>query len=161
MRPVGTATVDSTVADFNNAGDYGGNDGGGKAPAGGLEMVGEREGAEEFYDGGAEVSSQCCGGLSPTTIVYMSAFVSSLTSVLLGYGESACVCVRRAGRGRRWCAYDKKECTPFGTTAVSGKGERSVGHISHPTCVQHAIAGGTINTVSHLDRPSALRRPLA
>eukprot|EP00903_Cladosiphon_okamuranus_P008516 g8180.t1 len=90
MRPVGTTTVDSTVSDPNahaHATGQGEEDGGGKAPAdeGGMEMVGDREGAEEFYDGEAEVSSQCCGGLSPTTIVYMSAFVSSLTSVLLGY----------------------------------------------------------------------------
>ena len=91
MRPVGTTAVDSTVSDFNaNAADQGG-DGGDKAPVGGVEMVGDREGAEEFYGGEAEVSSQCCGGLSPTTIVYMSAFVSSLTSVLLGYGESVLV----------------------------------------------------------------------
>lgn len=40
-------------------------------------------------EGGAatEVSAGCFSRLSPTFIVYMSAFVSSLTSVLLGYGE--------------------------------------------------------------------------
>lgn len=86
MRPVGTTTVDSTVADFKASSEQGEDDGD-KGPGGGVEMVGDREGAEEFYDGDTEVSSQCCGGLSPTTIVYMSAFVSSLTSVLLGYGE--------------------------------------------------------------------------
>eukprot|EP00752_Nemacystus_decipiens_P008062 g7206.t1 len=86
MRPEGSTTVDSTVSDFSDAtaGDRGREEGD-KASAGGVEMVGDREGAEEFYGAGAEVSSHCCGGLSPTTIVYMSAFVSSLTSVLLGY----------------------------------------------------------------------------
>lgn len=88
------------MSDFNahanviaNATDQAKEDGD-KAPAGGggVEMVGDSEGAEEFYDRGAEVSSHCCGGLSPTTIVYMSAFVSSLTSVLLGYGERVFVC---------------------------------------------------------------------
>lgn len=93
MRPMGTTTVDSSVADSNTAG-QGDDDSdkyssGAAGPTGGVEMVGERDGAEEYYGGGGEVSSHCCGGLSPTTIVYMSAFVSSLTSVLLGYGESA------------------------------------------------------------------------
>jgi len=94
MRPIGTTTVDSSVADANTVGQGDGDSdkySSGTAPAGGVEMVGEREGAEEYYgrSGEAEVSSHCCGGLSPTTIVYMSAFVSSLTSVLLGYGELA------------------------------------------------------------------------
>ncbi len=99
MRPVGTTTVDSSVADATFAG-QGGEDSdkhsSGAAPAGGVEMVGDRDGAEEYYGGEAEVSSHCCGGLSPTTIVYMSAFVSSLTSVLLGYGELASSPRRRA-----------------------------------------------------------------
>ena len=42
---------------------------------------------ERYYENRGEVSSGCFARLSPTTIVYMSAFVSSLTSVLLGYGE--------------------------------------------------------------------------
>ncbi|CAN0282964.1 unnamed protein product, partial [Ectocarpus fasciculatus] len=81
MRPVGSTTVDSSVMDFTA--DRGGD--GAAAAATGVEMVGDdRDGAEEIY-GEGEVSSQCCGRLSPTAIVYMSAFVSSLTSVLLGY----------------------------------------------------------------------------
>lgn len=110
MRPVGTTTADSTVSNFNAA-DQGGDDRD-KAAAGGVEMVGDREGAEEFYDGDTEVSSQCCGGLSPTTIVYMSAFVSSLTSVLLGYGECAGVCVCARGRAGK-CAWFCCRCCFF------------------------------------------------
>lgn len=93
MRPIGTTTVDSSVADITISGQGDGESekhSSGAAAGGGVEMVGERDGAEEYYGGGeAEVSSHCCGGLSPTTIVYMSAFVSSLTSVLLGYGKLA------------------------------------------------------------------------
>lgn len=87
MRPVGSTTVDSSVMDFTA--DRGGDGAAAAAAATGVEMVGDdRDGAEEIY-GEGEVSSQCCGRLSPTAIVYMSAFVSSLTSVLLGYGECA------------------------------------------------------------------------
>ncbi|CBN73775.1 mannitol transporter, putative [Ectocarpus siliculosus] len=81
MRPVGATTVDSSVMDVaaDSVGD------GAAAAAAGVEMVeNDRDGVEEFY-GEGEVSSQCCGRLSPTAVVYMSAFVSSLTSVLLGY----------------------------------------------------------------------------
>lgn len=51
-------------------------------------------GDEVLDEGGAatEVSTGCFSRLSPTFIVYMSAFVSSLTSVLLGYGECVFVC---------------------------------------------------------------------
>ncbi|CAM9113165.1 unnamed protein product [Ectocarpus sp. 13 AM-2016] len=81
MRPVGATTVDSSVMDV--AADSAGN--GTAAAASGVEMVeNDRDEVEEIY-GEGEVSSQCCGRLSPTAIVYMSAFVSSLTSVLLGY----------------------------------------------------------------------------
>lgn len=39
-----------------------------------------------------EVSTGCFSRLSPTFVVYMAAFVSSLTSVLLGYGEYWWIC---------------------------------------------------------------------
>lgn len=116
MRPVGTTTPDSSVAGSDTAGGQaygdskyssnGSGNGDGAATAGGdgVEMVGGTD--VGYYDddgvggggGEGEVSTPCCcGGLSPTAIVYMSAFVSSLTSVLLGYGECACLrngCVR-------------------------------------------------------------------
>lgn len=85
MRPVGATTVDSSVMDVTADGVGNGT----AAAATGVEMVeNDRDEVEEFY-GEGEVSSQCCGRLSPTAVVYMSAFVSSLTSVLLGYGEYA------------------------------------------------------------------------
>lgn len=110
MRPFGVAKTDS-VGDFGDQArqDYdhdrgfGGNDdfgvagGGGErgreGSEGGAVVVVEEEKddgegeRERYYGKGGEVSSQCFTRLSPTTIVYMSAFVSSLTSVLLGYGE--------------------------------------------------------------------------
>lgn len=94
MRPEGATRADSSVRDFpGDGGDGGGGDNSGEytggAAGGGVEMVGGGDEAAEGYDGAeVEVSSHCCcGRLSPTAIVYMSAFVSSLTSVLLGYGE--------------------------------------------------------------------------
>ena len=51
------------------------------------EEKGPGEEGERYSGHDGEVSSQCFAKLSPTMIVYMSAFVSSLTSVLLGYGE--------------------------------------------------------------------------
>ncbi|CAN0169914.1 unnamed protein product [Pylaiella littoralis] len=94
MRPVGTTTVDSSVTDPDTVGGQVYTDSkyssDRAAAANSVEMAGDREEAaeEEYYDSSAEgeVSTQCCcGGLSPTVVVYMSAFVSSLTSVLLGY----------------------------------------------------------------------------
>lgn len=50
----------------------------------------------DLGDGGpTEICTGCCSRLSPTFMVYMSAFVSSLTSVLLGYGEGRLCSARR------------------------------------------------------------------
>lgn len=105
MRPVGSNRLDSTVQHLGEEGlpeEFSKRH---EAISGreGPAMPGDEdfsEGAngvmEVEYDNGdgdisraAEVSVGCfcCSKLSPTFIVYMSAFVSSLTSVLLGYGE--------------------------------------------------------------------------
>ena len=109
MRPFGVTKTDS-VGDFGGQARqdydhdrYGGDDAHRAASAGGTGVeVGsvvvveeEKEGGGGgggYYGKGTEVSSGCLGNLSPTAIVYMSAFVSSLTSVLLGYGEWEILC---------------------------------------------------------------------
>eukprot|EP00904_Undaria_pinnatifida_P012714 jgi/Undpi1/8573/HiC_scaffold_25.g11038.m1 len=102
MRPFGVTKTDS-VGDFGGQARqdydhdrYGGDDahraasaGGTGAEVGSVVVVEEEKegggGGGGYYGKGTEVSSGCLGNLSPTAIVYMSAFVSSLTSVLLGY----------------------------------------------------------------------------
>lgn len=86
MRPMGVTRVDSSVRDLGDQGlpDFSASDSEGRV----AELDGDGHGSAVGVDVEvAEVSSGCFARLSPTTIVYMSAFVSSLTSVLLGYGK--------------------------------------------------------------------------
>lgn len=86
MRPMGVTRADSSVRDLGEQGlpDFSADSSEGGAADDGNGDGGSAVGVDVEV---AEVSSQCFGRLSPTAIVYMSAFVSSLTSVLLGYGE--------------------------------------------------------------------------
>lgn len=94
MRPIGSTKVDSSVSGevisgtISMAESRDGAAGGGEGRGSTVEIEME----DDVYgnaggDGQARVSTECFARLSPSTIVYMSAFVSSLTSVLLGYGE--------------------------------------------------------------------------
>lgn len=103
MRPMGTPRLDSDssvqqhqqqpqypVGDEGLPRDFGdsGDGGGARVRRGTGAAMEMGDGVDDDYgDGFGGV-----GRLSPTFIVYMSAFVSSLTSVLLGYGESRALC---------------------------------------------------------------------
>ena len=96
MRPIGAAKADSSVSgemdgDTSNvpdSRDVGRGEGVGGRGRESVEIVVDDNYYGDVYgEGGARVSTECFARLSPTTIVYISAFVSSLTSVLLGYGE--------------------------------------------------------------------------